>query len=156
MPLTVSGPPPAATEAVVRQVAGLVATPAGAGRRLARADRASLALAVGHPLYTATLGDAESGDVGRAAAHTDWRYLVQEGEETVATADATVDDATVTHLGEGPFGPATAHAVAVAETLPQVRSGSYELRTLRVPALKVVALWLHGLDAEEDDLYIPL
>jgi hypothetical protein len=67
----------------------------------------------------------------------------------------------VTHLGEGPFGPATARAVTVAEALPQVRSGTYELRTLRVPTLKVVALWLHPGDAEfgdgeAGDLYVPL
>jgi hypothetical protein len=149
----VSGPPAAATETVVRQVAGLVAAQGGGARRLASADRSTLALAVAHPVYTATLADAESGDVGTASAHTDWRYLVQEGDETVATADATLEAApTVTHVGEGPFGPATARAVAVAEALPQVASGTYELRTLRVPALKVVALWLHG----HDDLYIPL
>jgi hypothetical protein len=58
----------------------------------------------------------------------------------------------VTQLGEGPFGPATTRAVAVAEALPQVQSETYDLRTLRVPPLKVVALWLHG----DDDLYIPL
>src|SRR2546423_9651695 len=29
---------------------------------------------------------------------------------------------------------------------------TYQLRTLRVPPLKVVALWLHG---DDDDLYIP-
>src|SRR5512133_364469 len=154
MPLTVSGPSAAATEAVARQVAGLVTAPGGAGRRLAAADRSALALAAGHPVYTAGLADAESGDVGRAAVQTDWRYLVQEGDETVATADATLDDApTVTHVGEGPFGPATARAVRVAEALPQVQSGTYQLRTLRVPPLKVVALWLH---ADDDDLYIPL
>jgi hypothetical protein len=154
MPLTVSGPPAATGEAIAQQVAGLVRVRGGGGRRLAAADRSALALAVGHPVYTAGLADAESGDVGREAVQTDWRYLVQEGDETIATADATLEDApTVTQVGEGPFGPATARAVAVAEALPQVRSRTYELRTLRVPPLKVVALWLH---ADDDDLYIPL
>jgi hypothetical protein len=157
MPLTVSGPSPAATEAVARQVAGVVAATDGAARRLAAVDRSALTLAVAHPVYTAGLSDAESGDVGRAAVRTDWRYLVQEGDETIATADATLDDApTVTHVGEGPFGPATARAVAVAEALPQVQSGTYQLRTLRVPPLKVVALWLHPVDDDDDDLFIPL
>src|SRR6478752_3757749 len=91
MPLTVSGPSAAASQAVARQVAGLVSAP-GAGARLAARDRSALALAVPHPVYTAALADAESGDVGRAAVQTDWRYLVQEGDETVATADATLDD----------------------------------------------------------------
>jgi hypothetical protein len=158
MPLTVSGPSPAATAAVARQIVGLVTAPGGAGRRLAAADRSALALAVAHPVYTAGLADAESGDVGSAAVQTDWRYLVQEGDETVATADATLDAApTVTHVGEGPFGPATARAVRVAEALPQMQSGTYQLRTLRVPPLKVVALWLHPVDDDDDeDLYIPL
>ena len=152
MPLTVTGPPSATTAAVAQQLTQLITSPAHGGRALAGA--ADVALVTPHAVYTATLDDALAGGVVARATHTDWRYLVQAGERTVALADATTDPAApaVTQLGEGPFGPATARAINTPEALPQVRTGHYELRTLRVPALNVVAVWLHGAD----DLLIPL
>src|SRR3954447_10713881 len=106
MPLTVTNPPTATTAAVAQQLTQLIEHPAHGVHALAGAAPADVALATPHAVYTATLDDALSGQVVADARQTDWRYLVQRGERTVATADATtsVADPAMTSLGEGPFG----------------------------------------------------
>ena len=54
---------------------------------------------------------------------------------------------------EGPFVAATDKAVKAIRKLPKLEAAGYELRLLRIPALYVMALWLHSL---VDDLVIPL
>ena len=49
----------------------------------------------------------------------------------------------------------TATAIAAAQALPQVGLGSFELRLLRIPALYVMALWLHT-PAAIGELLLPL
>ena len=58
-------------------------------------------------------------------------------------------------MNEGPFVQSTERVLGVVEDFPEVVSGSYEPRMLKIPALYVVALWLKDLRAD-DDLFVPL
>ena len=57
-------------------------------------------------------------------------------------------------MTEGQFVKSTAEGLRAAEAHPSVEEATFELRTLRVPALGLVALWLHSPDT--DDLFVPL
>ena len=56
-------------------------------------------------------------------------------------------------LTHGPFTDATIKALTAAERLPKVAKADYELRLLKVPAVYLMALWLHGKDG---DILIPM
>jgi len=102
--------------------------------------------------------DALAGEASLAdkASPTGWRFLVEEAAEPVAAAE--VHDATgaavPAQITEGQFVRSTADGLRAAEALPAVEESAFELRLLRVPALNLVALWLHAADS--DDLFVPL
>jgi hypothetical protein len=85
-----------------------------------------------------------------------WRFLVEEGREPVAAAEVQdrTSAAVPAQLTEGPFVRSTAESLRAAESLEPVRETDFELRLLRVPAVNLVALWLHT--AGRDDLFVPL
>ena len=72
------------------------------------------------------------------------------GAETKPGADGTHE---VSHFNEGPFETATDNTVKTLHDLPELRAADYELRLLRIPALYMVALWLH---MTAGDLLVPL
>lgn len=94
-----------------------------------------------------------------AAKSTGWLFLVQDSNQTVASAEAvptgTGDEQVVSALNEGRAVGATADAIRTVRNLPEVSKDDYELRILRVPALYVTALWLHKT-AGTGDLIVPL
>jgi hypothetical protein len=98
-------------------------------------------------------GDSRIEDTARAPG---WRFLVEEEREPVAAAEVHDETgATVpAQVTEGQFVRSTAAGLRAAEAHPAVGEASFELRTLRVPALNLVALWLHSAEAE--DLFVPL
>jgi hypothetical protein len=112
----------------------------------------NLSLTAPHRVFTgelSTLADAE--DANAAFVHTAWRMLVEEAGEVYAAAEChgfpqAPDSSVTTELNRGPFVQATASVIAEMEGHPQFRDADYELRLLRVPALYLVALWLHGED----------
>ncbi|MFF3981729.1 hypothetical protein [Streptomyces sp. NPDC001828] len=93
---------------------------------------------------------APTGPLSDARA-VSWRYLVRHGSEPVALAE-TVRDASGEHvfsqLNYGPFVAGTAAALDAAGD----RSGDAEVRLLHVPAVHLIAVWLH---AESADTLIP-
>lgn len=98
-----------------------------------------------------------------AAMPVGWGYVVGQSTENV-TAESPVASAEVlerggghqfSHIQHGWLGKATQRAISVAEQLPQVIAGSYELRMLRVPSLYTDALWLKNLAAGRD-LVVPI
>ncbi len=115
-----------------------------------------------HPVYIATLNDLAGGKLLSTARQTSWRYLLVQRDEAVAEAELSVprrgagakakklEFASLTH---GPFAGATVEALTAAEALPQVAKTDYELRLLKVPAVYLIALWLHG---RKDDILIPM
>ncbi|MER5888603.1 hypothetical protein ABT160_32665 [Streptomyces sp. NPDC001941] len=84
-----------------------------------------------------------------------WRYLVRHGEEPVALAE-TVRDAAGEHvfsqLNYGPFVAGTAAALDTAAGADAARQGDAEVRLLHVPAVHLIAVWLHG---DRSDLLVP-
>lgn len=119
-----------------------------------------------HPVFVATLDDLASGKLLSAAKQTGWRYLLVQNDEVVAEAELSggragakgakgskhkgLEFAGLTH---GPFTGATVDGLHAAERLPQIAKADYELRLLKVPAVYLVALWLHG---GSGDILLPM
>ncbi|MFB7648343.1 hypothetical protein ACFC0S_09000 [Streptomyces sp. NPDC056084] len=94
------------------------------------------------PMYTL----AATGSLADAQP-VSWRYLVRHGGEPVALAE-TVRDAAGEHvfsqLNYGPFVAGTAAALDSARAVAGERAGDAEVRLLHVPAVHLIAVWLHG------------
>jgi hypothetical protein len=155
MPIETPQPPDDALEAVRASVARR-----STRRRLrGRFGAAGPAASVSAPQRVFTVGlDALAGHSGveDMARPTGWRFLVEEAKEPVAAAEVHDETgATVpAQLTEGQFVRSTADGLRAAEAHPSVEEAAFELRLLRVPALNLVALWLHAADSE--DLFVPL
>ena len=116
-----------------------------------------------HPVYVATLEDLAAGKLLDAAKQTGWRYLLVQNDTAVAEAEVGAGHAgargarsgKLEFLGltHGPFTGATIEALTAAERMPKVAKADYELRLLKVPAVYLAALWLHGGNA---DIVIPM
>jgi hypothetical protein len=122
--------------------------------RGARKDH--LALSAPHQVFTMGLDDITSGAGLDRARPVGWRFLIEEDGKLIASAETTpAPDGTheVSHFNEGPFEAATDNAMKAVRKLPQLQAVDYELRLLRIPALYMMALWLH---APATDLLVPL
>ncbi|GIG68812.1 hypothetical protein [Phytomonospora endophytica] len=109
-----------------------------------------------HRVFTMGLEDVAAGAGLERARPGGWRYLVEDGGQLVASAEATVTDDgdfELAQFTEGPFVAATDKAVKAVRKLPQLAAAGFELRLLRIPALYMMALWLHAAAA---DLLVPL
>lgn len=149
--------PPAGADAVVQSALDRSATvPVSQRNALAGTEPGRLEPTTPHPVHTLGLTDVVDGSGLDAAPRTGWRYLLREGDGTPVSAEATAGGGDVpeefSHFNQGPFVASTVAAVPRAENLPEVRDHDYELRTLVIPALHTMALWLHG----DDDLLLPL
>jgi len=156
MPLNVPDPPPGVPDQVMSKLHAFAdgakfTTPALRG---ARKDH--LGLSTPHQVFTMGLDDiASGGGLGRAQP-VGWRFLIQDGGRTIAGAETTLAaDGTheVSQLNEGPFVAATDDAMTAIHNLPQLEAAGFELRLLRIPALYMMAMWLH---APATDLLVPL
>jgi len=116
-----------------------------------------------HPVFYASLDALAGGKLLDAATQSSWRYLLVQDDAAVAEAELSVGRRGAKRGGakaleflgltHGPFTEATIEALAAAEQLPQVAAADYELRLLKIPAVYLVALWLHGA---KDDILIPM
>jgi HAMP domain-containing protein len=153
MPIETPQPPQDALEAVRQSVARREPR----RRRGRRGGAPPTSVSAPQRVYTVGLEAlANSKTIEASARATGWRFLVEEATEPVAAAE--VQDQTraavPAELTEGPFVCSTADGLRAAETLAPVQESAFELRLLRVPALHLVALWLHATD--RDDLFMPL
>jgi len=147
-------PPQQYLEIVSKSVGQLMAGPEVAGAALRRGAEQT-EVAAPHEVYSLGLADAADGDLWKAKK-TAWRYLVMQGNRAVAAAelsDAAGGTPVFTHLNTGPFVHGTKQAIAQAETLKVVAEHNFVVRLLAIPALSVLALWLHG---ENQDLLCPM
>lgn len=116
-----------------------------------------------HPVYVATLDDLAKGKLLAGAKQTGWRYLLVQHDAAVAEAEVGAGRAGARGAKSGkleflslthsPFTAATIEALTAAERMPKVAKADYELRLLKVPAVYLIALWLHGGDA---DILVPM
>ncbi|MBB5824967.1 hypothetical protein [Micromonospora carbonacea] len=108
-----------------------------------------------HQVFTMGLDDVEAGGGLDRARPGGWRFLLESGGEVIASAESTEtpDGSRPPSFNEGPYVRATATAVRAARALPQLATAGFELRLLRIPALYLMALWLHSPNT---DLLIPL
>jgi hypothetical protein len=116
-----------------------------------------------HPVFYAPLDALADGKLLDAATQASWRYLLVQGDAAIAEAELSAGRRGAKGAGtkpleflgltQGPFTAATIEALGTAEQLPQVAAADYELRLLKVPAVYLVALWLHGA---KDDILVPM
>ncbi|MFI1336981.1 hypothetical protein ACH4U7_44085 [Streptomyces sp. NPDC020845] len=114
------------------------------------------------PLPVHVLDDITAPDGPPRARLTGWRFLIRDGERTVASAEAmlTADGWVFSHFSEGPYVSSAELALSQAESLPSV----YQPRLLSIPELYMLTLWLRSdpdVAAEEGhlaaaDLLVPL
>ncbi|MDN3053751.1 hypothetical protein PH213_04165 [Streptomyces sp. SRF1] len=114
------------------------------------------------PLPVHVLDDITTPDGPPRARLTGWRFLIRDGDRTVAAAEAvlTAGGWTFSHFSEGPYVRSAELALHQAESL----RSAYQPRLLSIPELYMVTLWLHGdltADGAEGalgaaDLLVPL
>ena len=98
------------------------------------------------------------GDVERVAkTPTSWRYASELGGAARVfelVTEGRAGRARATRVGDDRFTAAIRIALSVAQDDPRVLADDFEARLLRVPALKLLAVWLHAIDTE--DLFVPV
>lgn len=117
-----------------------------------------LQLAEPHQVFTLDLSDLVTGKGLDAARPTGWRYLVQEGDKVLASAETVAGprgEQVFSAFNESRFVASSASAIRAVREIPEVEQDDFELWLLNVPGLYVLALWLHGAQGK-GDLLVPL
>lgn len=156
MPLHLPDPPPDVPDKVRSKLHAFADGAKFSTKALRGARRDQLDLSTPHQVFTMGLDDITAGGGLDRAQLVGWRYLVMAGGQPIASAETTLaPDGTheASQFTEGPFVAATDKAVRDVQRLPQLAAAGFELRLLRIPALYVMALWLH---APATDLLVPL
>ena len=158
MPIRFPDPPPPVAEAIEQQ-----RSPGRRGplRRLRqRGGAVERGPVPAQPVFTVGLEELleesrEGGAEERISGTPTWRYtrFGVGGEPEVLELGAPAAGAPVA-AGDDRFSPAIREALAVADQDPRVRDHDYEARLLRVPALSLLALWLHS--GSSLDLFVPV
>jgi hypothetical protein len=159
MPISSPKPPREILQSVRASFAELASKQGFGTPALRAADPRRLAVGEPHPVYTLGLRDIVEKRGPADATFTAWRWLVQDGTRTVASAEVGVGQyevGGVSEINEGPFVRSTEEALAAAEKLPTVRQRAYEPRLLKIPGVYLVALWLHAEDDGGDDVFVVL
>jgi hypothetical protein len=157
MPIRFAKPPPAVADALEEPRGGLRGRLRGRFELGGAPEDAPLPA---QPIFTAgldELAEAAGGDDAEKSvgAQPSWRYsrfdaagrpevleLPEEGRPGAVAA------------GDDRFGPMIREALAVADQDPRVGEHDYEARLYRVPALSLLAVWLHTATAL--DLFVPI
>ncbi|MFF1477277.1 hypothetical protein ACFVYD_06815 [Streptomyces sp. NPDC058301] len=141
MALQVPQPPQesrSAAEAGVELLAGL-----GRVRTATLLPATADELRLAHPLQMYVIGLADLPGGLERARPVAWRYLVQHDSGPVALAETVRDEAgghVFSQLNYGPFVAGTAAALEAAGREP----GDAEVRLLHLPAVHLIAVWLHS------------
>jgi hypothetical protein len=112
------------------------------------------------PIFTVGLDELIEAGGGAAAeesvsAPPTWRYsrFDPSGQAEVLELPTQAEGGTLA-AGNDRFSPMIREALAIASEDPRVRDHEYEARLYRVPALSLLALWLHA--DEVFDLFVPI
>lgn len=156
MPLHLPDPPAGVPDKVRSKLHAFAEGSQFSTKALRGARKDQLDLSTPHQVFTMGLDDVTSGATLDRAQPVGWRYLIEEGGQLIAsaeTAPAADGSHEVAQFTEGPFVAETDKAVKAVRKLPQLEAAGFELRLLRIPALYVMALWLHS---PASDLLVPL
>jgi hypothetical protein len=122
-------------------------------------DFSSLEVSRPHAVYDLRADAIASGGGLETAILSGVRYLVDDGNTTVAAAEVSLDDnglATVlANINSGPYVEATARTLTRVAGQNAVASEPYEVRLLRFAAIYLMALWLKS-DSGDADIIYPL
>jgi hypothetical protein len=109
-----------------------------------------------HKVFTIGLTQVAAGKGIAAAEESGWRTIILEGRNPVAAVEFAGGGGGAAgafkSLNQGPLVQSTASVMAMAEGLPQVQANDFEPRLLEIPAIYLVAIWLHG----KEELFVPL
>lgn len=154
MPLRLPTPPEQGEGIILEALSSAVNQPTTMAAAIADAGPENLTTAAPHQVYFVGLRDMAQGRLLAAAQMRGWRYIVLKGERPLSSAELSGGGEAVTfsNFDYGPLVASTVEGVGRAEALDVVQKEDFELRVLEVPALYVVALWLHG----PRELIIPL
>lgn len=154
MPLRLPAPPQQGEGIILEALSSAVNQPTATAAAVAEAGPENLTTAAPHQVYSVGLRDLAEGRLLAAAQLRGWRYIVLKDERPLSSAELSGggEALSFSNFNHGPFVASTVEGVGRAEALDIVREEDFELRVLEVPALYVVALWLHG----PRDLIIPL
>jgi len=141
-------------EAVQQHLAEVAVRPAFPDRALGRAEPTDVSLSAPHNVYSLGVDELAKGRGLADTTPVAQEFLVMEGPSAIASVEQDAGGGGVSST-EGPFVAATAHAIQQAEGDPELADGEYELRTLRVPGLYLMAVWLKDLNGD-GDVVIPL
>jgi len=157
MPLHLPDPPHGAPDEVRSKLREFADHSRFSTEGLRSASPDQLDVSTPHQVFTIGLDDLAAGRGLEAAQPVGWRYIVEAAGQPIASAETTVGaDGTTHHLSqltEGPYVEATALGVRAARQLPELEAAGFELRLLRIPAVYLMALWLHS---PTTDLMVPL
>jgi len=168
MPITSRNAPRPASARLVSHVTALLREKKSLPSAPAELQLEKMSHSEAHPVYYVPLDALAEGRLLQAATQTSWRYLLVQDDRAIAEAELSAATKGATKgrrrrsrakplaflgLSHGPFTGATVDALHAAERLPQVAAADYELRLLKIPAVYLAALWLHG---DGDDILIPM
>jgi hypothetical protein len=156
MPLHLPDPPADVPDKVKSKLHAFADSAKFSTKALRGAHKDRLDLSTPHEVFTMGLDDITSGAALDRAQPVGWRYLVMDGGQLIASAETTLapdGSHEVSQFNEGPFVAETDKAIKAIRKLPQLEAAGFELRLLRIPALYMMALWLH---APATDLLVPL
>lgn len=156
MPLQFSQPPPEASAAVTSRLDAVRDSAQPTSRALGGADPGSLTPSSPHEVYVLGLKDLLSEDALGAAQMTGWRYLLGDEATAVSSAETIVTgggEHRFARFNSGPFVASTVTALETVADMPQVQTENVAPRLLTVPALNLMAIWVHG---SADDVLVPL
>jgi hypothetical protein len=122
-----------------------------ASGRFPRRRRAEVSLSLPHLVFAAGLEPIATGRrIHETAQAVAWRALVEEDGRVVAAAEVPVGGDVPATINRGPQVKSTVEALVTAERDERVAGASFEVQALRIDALYVSALWLHGPGADGD------
>ena len=156
MTITFREPPAAAAQVLQNAVASLEKPPPGISFLRTVAPR-DIAWSTPHTVYHLGLDAIESNEGIDAAECVSWRYLSGAALTVPVAADVQLraEQLVFGGLHQGPFVNGFSEEVRRASADPELQAKAYEPRLLQIPALYVVALWLHE-PASTGDVFIPL